>query len=267
MPFLSSFGNGSLRSFGLDVRKRRRFPDKIDYLIIAGGGGGESQGGSATGAGGGGGGVIQGTQFAIAPGTPYSITVGGGGSAGARGSNTAFGPLNAVGGGAGGSSAGPAQNGGSGGGGTFNNTPGPAFSTFGLGIPGQGTNGGRSFFSTNYGGSGGGGATANGVNADQPVQTGGYGVGLFSSISGANVEYSWGGQNGRGTPQAFVGHGGSGTFGGPGTPGSSGVLIIRYPDYFDRLDAAAQTGSPQVVTTGGYHIYTFTGSGSVVFSQ
>jgi hypothetical protein len=40
-------------------------------------------------------------------------------------------------------------------------------------------------------------------------------------------------------------------------------VIIRYADSYDA--AASTTGSPTVTTTGGYRIYTFTGSGSITF--
>jgi hypothetical protein len=38
-------------------------------------------------------------------------------------------------------------------------------------------------------------------------------------------------------------------------------VIIRWPDTF--APASATTGSPTVTVTGGYRIYTFTGSGSI----
>jgi hypothetical protein len=40
-------------------------------------------------------------------------------------------------------------------------------------------------------------------------------------------------------------------------------VIIRYPDTFSL--ASSTTGSPTVATTGGYRIYTFTASGSIIF--
>jgi hypothetical protein len=40
-------------------------------------------------------------------------------------------------------------------------------------------------------------------------------------------------------------------------------VVLRYPDSFDA--AVATTGSPSVALTGGYRIYTFTGSGSITF--
>jgi hypothetical protein len=45
--------------------------------------------------------------------------------------------------------------------------------------------------------------------------------------------------------------------------GGSGIVIIRYADTFPL--AASTTGSPTQTTTGGKHIYKFTGSGSITF--
>lgn len=49
--------------------------------------------------------------------------------------------------------------------------------------------------------------------------------------------------------------------GGAGGNGGSGVVIIRYPDTF--RGAASVTGSPQIIQSGGYWTYIFTGSGSI----
>jgi hypothetical protein len=46
-----------------------------------------------------------------------------------------------------------------------------------------------------------------------------------------------------------------------GGTGGSGVVIIRWPDSLPA--ATSTTGSPTVTVTGGYRIYTFTGSGSI----
>jgi hypothetical protein len=50
-----------------------------------------------------------------------------------------------------------------------------------------------------------------------------------------------------------------------GANGGSGVVIIAYPDTFAL--AAATTGSPTVDSSSraGFHVYTFTGSGSITF--
>jgi hypothetical protein len=50
---------------------------------------------------------------------------------------------------------------------------------------------------------------------------------------------------------------------GSGGAGGSGFVAIRYSDAFSL--ASATTGSPTITTSGGYHIYQWTGSGSVTF--
>jgi hypothetical protein len=65
---------------------------------------------------------------------------------------------------------------------------------------------------------------------------------------------------------ANTGGGGGGGSGAPaanGGLGGSGICIIRYADSFGT--ATSTTGSPSVVTSGGYRYYTFTGSGSITF--
>jgi hypothetical protein len=48
-----------------------------------------------------------------------------------------------------------------------------------------------------------------------------------------------------------------------GGAGGSGIVIVRYPDTF--AAARATTGSPTVTVSGGFRVYTFTGSGSITF--
>jgi hypothetical protein len=64
-----------------------------------------------------------------------------------------------------------------------------------------------------------------------------------------------------------AGGGGGADVAGEGTAasgaGGSGVVIFRYADTF--AAATSTTGSPTVTVTGGFRIYTFTGSGSVTF--
>jgi hypothetical protein len=40
-------------------------------------------------------------------------------------------------------------------------------------------------------------------------------------------------------------------------------VIIRYPDFFPA--ATTTTGSPTILVTGGYRIYTWTQSGTITF--
>jgi hypothetical protein len=45
--------------------------------------------------------------------------------------------------------------------------------------------------------------------------------------------------------------------------GGSGIVIIRYSSTYPVADST--TGSPTVVTSGGYRYYTFLGDGSITF--
>lgn len=174
----------------------------------------------------------------------------------------------------------------------------------GAGTTGQGNNGG-SAGSGEQGSGGGGGAGAVGVNGNiSPAQyTGGNGgIGIFSSFSGSNTAYAGGGGAGGLGTSGYDGRGGFGGEGGGGngsgvlgdyttsannantnsgggggggsrrvdggTPGGggsggSGIVIIRYPATF--ADAASTTGTPTYTNSGGFKIYTWTGSGTITF--
>ena len=236
----------------------------VSYLTVAGGGG------SSGGAGGGGaGGFITGSTSVLS-GTPYTITVGAGGSSqpapigqGDNGANSVFGSIaTALGGGGGSSGAGAA--GGSGGGGRSG-------SAGGSGTVGQGNNGGAGGGGNACGG--GGGAGAVGTSGSGPSGGPG-GVGTASSISGSSTTYAGGGGgagsggNGSGsTPgggaswpnngTANTGGGGGSTWNAPntGTNGGSGIIIISY--------TGSQKGTGGTITTAsGNTIHTFTSSGT-----
>ena len=62
--------------------------------------------------------------------------------------------------------------------------------------------------------------------------------------------------------------GGGGGGAGPSSPsagasGGSGIVVLRYSDTYPL--ATSTTGSPTVTTTGGFRIYTYTGSGTITF--
>jgi hypothetical protein len=217
-------------------------PSNVDYLVVAGGGGGGGQGG------GGAGGYrttfpspgCNAGAFPISTQT-YTITVGGGGTAGSspptnsrapNGSDSVFSTITSTGGGGGQNAGGPGADGGSGGGAGYNgcngsgNTP-PV-------SPPQGNPGGTGHntgFSTAKGG-GGGGATVAGTSAAAPDSTGGPGgAGAPNTITGTDTSYAGGGGGGgdnRSGPSPTGKGGGSGGAGGGGnaaTGTTSGPLI------------------------------------------
>lgn len=277
-------------------------PSTIDVLVVAGGGGGThwepiySYGGC-----GGGGGMCEQYGRSISAGATYTVTVGAGGSnngyfagsssqPGYNGSNSSFDTITAIGGGGGGSTNYDrvnwpngytvGQNGGSGGGGpkyihqvcdengcytyTLLNDGGTAI---------QGNSGGATGYG--YSGlSGGGGGGAGGIGIS-PFWDNlrNQRNGRYSSISGTSVIYSSGGNvtsfeyNPPGGYQYAYVNSGEGAFSSSnGTPwnngssGGSGVVILRYPNTYP---TATVTGSPTYTNTGGYHIYKFTGSGTI----
>jgi len=268
----------------------------VEYLVVAGGG----AGGNGAGGGGGGGGYRTSTNFAISQGTPYTVTVGGGGTTadtfGANGTNSVFSTISASGGGGGGTySATPAnrhgRSGGSGGGGGGYVSAGDQT----IGQSGPGNLGGYSpaeGFAGGTGatfGAGGGGAGAVGSNG---TTVGNGGDGRYSLITGANVAYAGGGGgSGDGTPGGNGGAGGGGlgqssSGGRPGvngTPntgggggggggqsgvgqfgqGGSGIVIIKYPDTYAN---ATVTGSPNVIYANANIIYRFWQSGTITFT-
>ena len=230
--------------------------------------------------------------------TNYTVTVGAGGSGGiyngSNGSNSVFSGLISVGGGFGAphdpsSSAGLGGSGGargSGGGGSY-----PAF---GSGTADQGYNGGSMDIQSPYNAGGGGGAGAVGVSGGS-LGTGGGGAGLNVSITGSSVGYAGGGAGGyrssnsdysNSTALAFGGGvggssygvsggaGGTNTGGGggggsqaTGGAGGSGIVIVRYPDYYNITTGGGLTTGILNATVGSNEKYTtFTaGTGSIVF--
>jgi hypothetical protein len=232
-----------------------------DILVVAGGGGGAGQGG-----GGGAGGIAYANAYSLASSTPYTITVGAGGSGAANGTNSAFASITGVGGGrASGRYESVAFSGGSGGSGSWNGGNGSAggssTQTSGTGYVGYGNAGGTSsnFNSLGYEGyGGGGGAGAAGANGTSGAAgAGGNGLNTWStwaSVTGTGVSgyYAGGGgggyssigspsngglggggngaQPGTGTNAIANTGGGAGGSGGSGgaASGGSGIVIVRY---------------------------------------
>lgn len=177
-------------------------------MLIAGGGSGGSQSDHSEGGGGGAGGLISGS-FIMARGTlPIIIGAGGVGvynATGNNGQNSTFNGLIAYGGGGGGSkngiNLGNGNNGGSGGG----HGEGGVNNSVGLGVLGQGVNGGVNTFDGRNGG----------------------GLNYISSITGISQTYSQNGISFYESPLTY-GSGGTGTGNMTSESGKSGLLIIRH---------------------------------------
>jgi len=168
----------------------------VNYVIVGGGGnGGGSNRFSNAGGGGGGGSVVIGNALALSANTPYTLTVGlGGTTAGDPGDTTTFGSITSTGGSAGGAAT--STNSGAGGNG-------------GTGGGGRGGNGGK--------------ATAPSIAA----QAGSAGKVLPTTISFTIFGNTWtilggGGGGGAGPYTSTGGAGGAGGGGSPGTPGTGG---------------------------------------------
>lgn len=157
----------------------------------------------------------------------------------------------------------------------------------GLANPAHGYNGGQTPSTCGGGGGGAGGVGADGVST---TACGNGGNGKAFTISGSSTYYGGGGGGGKGStggtqglggaggggnglnaasgviPSGTVntgGGGGAGPSSGTGGNGGSGICILRYPDSYP--EASATTGSPTIITSGGWRTYTFTSSGSITF--
>jgi hypothetical protein len=220
----------------------------VEVLVVAGGsGGGHSIYG---GPGGGAGGVCYANNYAVTPGTNYSVTVGAGGANYSNGGDSNFGPIiaRAAGSGTGGGHSNPPAQG---------SAPQQPSNTV-AGVVGYGNKGGAHEYVSPYPCGGGGGAGEPGGTGDAYLgRPGNGGKGVRFNITGVQTYYGGGGgatqYNGNaygqgigglggggsgvwaGTGQAGVANtgGGGGGGGGNGVAGSggaggSGVVYIRY---------------------------------------
>jgi len=209
---------------------------RFELLVVAGGGGG----GNTKGGGGGAGGLQYFSNFTPTIGASQ-VLVGAGGS-NSNGQNSTFGNIISTGGGKGGNFGAIGSSGGSGGGGG-------ALSIFisgGLGILGQGNDGGNCLGGGDPAG-GGGGAGRAGFNGISKGGDGGSGsfISSFSVIGGSPNGWFAGGGGGRGnggdglgsiggggtvnqTGSVNTGGGGGGGAAIAGAAGGSGIVAIRY---------------------------------------
>lgn len=271
----------------------------VDYMLVGGGG----TGGVNSAGGGGAGGYLTGTNLGVARGVTYNVVVGAGGAgntvnwgySGAKGTSSTFATLVAKRGGGGivqlfteAANNYPGQDVASSGGyitiGTWKNE----FTS------GQGYTGGSGYASSYAKAGGGGGAGGAGQNGTS-TKGGNGGIGIQTSFTGATLSICGGGggcgdsrNNGFGTASyggtagtnsgasanaaanSGAGSGGCGylSSGSNGNPypgnGGSGRISIRFSNTLT-TSTVVVTGSPQYVNSGGYHIYNWTSSGSIVF--
>lgn len=261
--FSNSLKVGTLNDLTVDAANKRLLlptasASAFVLVVGGGGGGGASRSGNSNpvaGGGGGGGQVLDLSNFTLNPGS-FSVVIGPAGSGGVSGNgggsggNTVFGSLTANGGGGGpnGGNSGPGGPGGTSGNGNAG------------GSGGSGFNDGSGF---KYGGGGGGGNGAVGQAGTRGDFGGSGGAGTVSALNG--TEYGHGARGGGGGSgvggSGQYGDGGGGAQGGggtdnPGSIGTQGVVIIKYP-----IGAITATGG-SVGNSGGYTIHTFTSDGT-----
>jgi hypothetical protein len=292
---VNQYGPGGESTETISFTTAAPITSSLEYLVIAGGGGGGSRHSGGGGAGGyrssvigaaSGGGASAEAVMSVSLGSTYTVTIGGGGAgnpnggsgqSGSSGGSSSLGSITSTGGGFGGGNFVTGGNGGSGGGGGYC----PSGGEGGNGTSGQGYSG--SWGCSDYDGGGGGGAGGGGGNnvsraggsgVSSPItgssvtRAGGGGGGSWSAGGGAGGA-GGGGNGGSGagsnatanTGSGGGGGGGSGGNGYGGGNGASGLVVVRWSNSFNA--ATSTTGSPTYSNTGGYHIYTFTGSGSI----
>jgi hypothetical protein len=270
MSTLSQFlGGGGSNKLPLGIKDTAFY---IDALIV-GGGGGPALGNSGNASGGGR--VVQVFNLLVEKNIIYNITVGGAGAgAGDNGRDSVFGSILAQGGG------GVNKVGGSGGGNTGGGiTTRAIFPTIGTYSVNDILSATNIISSGNDGGNGSALNTGGGGGAGSPgAAPGGFfggngGAGIVSTIKGPGP-YFYGAGIGGGPGALGPGGNGDGAGGAnTGTGGQSGVVVVAYPNTFA---LATTTGAPTLfsalnplganATRTGYHVYEFTGSGSIRFN-
>jgi hypothetical protein len=224
---------------------------ECDILVIAGGGGGAGR----FGGGGGAGGLTYAQNILINAGT-YAIVVGNGGNGGAgssatgnfglRGTDSSIFSYVTTGGGGGrgyNNANTSTKDGGSGGGATFGYT-----TDEGLGIVGQGFNGGEGIIGGDnpYNGGGGGGAGAVGQTATTS-KNGDGGVGREINITGTSIFYAGGGGGGSHVGVGSIGRG----LGGNGGGGDGGVPNTSSAGTAGTNDFGGGGGSASLYSSAG----------------
>jgi hypothetical protein len=242
-------------------------PPVFELLVVAGGG----VGGNSKGGGGGAGGLQYFSNFTPTAGAS-TVVVGNSGSL-SNGQNSVFGSITSTGGGKGGNfGINPGALGGSGGGGGGVSIP----VSGGLGIPGQGNNGGDCTGGADPAGGGGGAGSAGTNGTGNNGGTGGSGsfIASFAAIGGSPAGWFAGGGGGYGntvggvggiggggtanqTGSVNTGGGGGGGSGTSGANGGSGIVAVRY-------NGAPIALGGEITQSGGftYHVFRTVGTSS-----
>jgi hypothetical protein len=247
-------------------------PTTVECLLVAGGGGG-GNGNPVSGGGGGGGEVAYASSLSVSPGTTYPISIGLGGGYISNGQNTSFDTYTVFGGGGaayyGGYAAGSGGSGGGGGGGDSNGgqpaTAGGASTKVaksGFLVYGNGGGNGGSSSGNAAGGGGGGGAGGGGASGGGTGGPGGVGgSGYSSSITGTAEVYGAGGAGGQNVSTTYLppntGRGSDSNYYLQYASGSSGIVVLKYPNTFDDLTVSSGL-TYTYLDSGGYKIYSFT---------
>ena len=264
----------ALSDWGFPTTDAIPAPTAVDFLVVgAGAGGGGYAGGGA-----GGYRCTVGTysgrnsalesQLAVSAATTYTITIGAGSQPsplGRAGDTTIVAGVTTLKQALGGGGSSWNQSGSAGGCGGGSRGEGGGTRGGGAGTAGEGFDGGSGSTDENTYRSSGSGGGAGGAGSNG--QTSGAGTyfeagtlnGLTNSITGTSTTYSrGGGASYSGTQSANTGNGSlSGN-------GGSGIVVISYSN---TLRAATTTGSPTFANSGGKFIYTFTGSGTIVWNN
>ena len=274
---ITTSGSYKVHTFTSSSSFVSNFKGYVEILAVGGGGGGSN----IIGGGGGAGGMLE-TTTTLGSAGSYAVTIGAGGrggygynaqgytGSGAKGENTTFNSQIAYGGGgaSGWSALGTIDSaallaltaGGSGAGGSANSNTSGSYpigqQIGGLGVSGQGNNGGTGGDDGGQNreiGGGGGGAGAAGTTGQN--STGNGGAGRASSITGSSVTYAGGGGAGRrwqssGSGPSSGGSGGGGNGGSGGGGGSAGSANLgggggggNYPGPAENTIAGGSGGS------------------------
>ena len=254
-------------------------PILADYLVVGAGGigmGGSTYGG---GSGAGGGAVKTGSNYLLAPGASFTVTVAGTNSTNdSNGASSVLNLITAVGGGygLGGTPTGGANgiSGGNGGGAMVGGSVTATYTggTGTDGFAGATVSNNGSMYGYVGGGGGGAGGAGSGKNAGPGTSSSITGTAVYYGGGGNGQDYGGSGTTGNGaTANGTAGAANTGAGGGRGLStggwhmsGGSGIVVIAYPDTYPALTSIGGGLTYNQPTRSGYRVYRFTaGTGTI----